>query len=284
MNLTLKVWRQANADAKGKMETYQMSEVSPDMSFLEMMDVLNEELIEKGIDPVAFDHDCREGICGMCSMFINGEAHGPDRLITTCQLHMRKFKDGDTITIEPFRAKAFPVIKDLTVDRSSFDRIQQAGGFVSVNTSGNTQDANAIPIDKHDADKAFDAAACIGCGACVATCKNASAMLFVSAKVSQYALLPQGKVEATDRVLNMVNQMDEEGFGNCTNTGACEVECPKGISLENIARMNREYLYASLKGPQPNISRDIGKGRRKEGRGQHFALEANVENSSPFRK
>ena len=248
MNLTLKVWRQANADAKGKMETYQMSEVSPDMSFLEMMDVLNEELIEKGIDPVAFDHDCREGICGMCSMFINGEAHGPDRLITTCQLHMRKFKDGDTITIEPFRAKAFPVIKDLTVDRSSFDRIQQAGGFVSVNTSGNTQDANAIPIDKYDADKAFDAAACIGCGACVATCKNASAMLFVSAKVSQYALLPQGKVEATDRVLNMVNQMDEEGFGNCTNTGACEVECPKGISLENIARMNREYLYASIKG------------------------------------
>ena len=248
MNLTLKVWRQANADAKGKIETYQMSEVSPDMSFLEMMDVLNEELIEKGINPVAFDHDCREGICGMCSMFINGEAHGPDRLITTCQLHMRKFKDGDTITIEPFRAKAFPVIKDLTVDRSSFDRIQQAGGFVSVNTSGNTQDANAIPIDKHDADKAFDAAACIGCGACVATCKNASAMLFVSAKVSQYDLLPQGKVEATDRVLNMVNQMDEEGFGNCTNTGACEVECPKGISLENIARMNREYLYASLKG------------------------------------
>jgi succinate dehydrogenase / fumarate reductase iron-sulfur subunit len=218
------------------------------MSFLEMMDVLNEELIDKGIDPVAFDHDCREGICGMCSMFINGEAHGPDRLVTTCQLHMRKFKDGDTITIEPFRAKAFPVIKDLTVDRSSFDRIQQAGGFVSVNTSGNTQDANAIPIEKHDADKAFDAAACIGCGACVATCKNASAMLFVSAKVSQYALLPQGKVEATDRVLNMVNQMDEEGFGNCTNTGACEVECPKGISLENIARMNREYLYASLKG------------------------------------
>jgi succinate dehydrogenase / fumarate reductase iron-sulfur subunit len=181
-------------------------------------------------------------------MFINGEAHGPDRLVTTCQLHMRKFKNGDTITIEPFRAKAFPVIKDLTVDRSSFDRVQQAGGFVSVNTSGNTQDANAIPIDKHDADKAFDAATCIGCGACVATCKNASAMLFVSAKVSQYALLPQGKVEATDRVMNMVKQMDEEGFGNCTNTGACEVECPKGISLENIARMNREYLFSSLKG------------------------------------
>ena len=248
MNLTLKVWRQANPQAKGKMETYNIKEVSPDMSFLEMMDVLNEQLMAQEIDPIAFDHDCREGICGMCSMFINGEAHGPDRLVTTCQLHMRKFKDGDTITIEPFRAKAFPVIKDLTVDRSSFDRVQQAGGFVSVNTSGNTQDANAIPIDDHDADKAFDAATCIGCGACVATCKNASAMLFVSAKVSQYALLPQGKVEATDRVLNMVKQMDEEGFGNCTNTGACEVECPKGISLENIARMNREYLSASLKG------------------------------------
>ena len=248
MNLTFKVWRQVNAEAKGKIETYPIADVSPDMSFLEMMDVLNEQLIGKGIDPIAFDHDCREGICGMCSMFINGEAHGPDRLVTTCQLHMRKFKDGDTITIEPFRAQAFPVIKDLTVDRSAFDRVQQAGGFVSVNTSGNTQDANSIPIDKHDADKAFDAAACIGCGACVATCKNASAMLFVSAKVSQYALLPQGKVEATDRVMNMVKQMDEEGFGNCTNTGACEVECPKGISLENIARMNREYLYASLKG------------------------------------
>ena len=248
MNLTLKVWRQDNKSAKGKIETYQIKEISPDMSFLEMMDVLNEQLMLEQIDPIAFDHDCREGICGMCSMFINGEAHGPDRLVTTCQLHMRKFKDGDTITIEPFRAKAFPVIKDLTVDRSSFDRVQQAGGFVSVNTSGNTQDANAIPIDKHDADKAFDAATCIGCGACVATCKNASAMLFVSAKVSQYALLPQGKVEATDRVLNMVKQMDEEGFGNCTNTGACEVECPKGISLENIARMNREYLFASLKG------------------------------------
>jgi len=248
MNLTLKIWRQANADAKGNMETYPISDVSPDMSFLEMMDVLNEELMVKGIDPVAFDHDCREGICGMCSMFINGEAHGPDRLVTTCQLHMRKFYDGDTITIEPFRANAFPVIKDLTVDRSAFDRIQQAGGFVSVNTSGNTQDANSIPIDKHDADKAFDAATCIGCGACVASCKNASAMLFVSAKVSQYALLPQGKIEATDRVLNMVKQMDDEGFGNCTNTGACEVECPKGISLENIARMNREYYSASLEG------------------------------------
>ena len=248
MELTLKVWRQANANAKGNFETYPISDVSPDMSFLEMMDVLNEQLIQKGIDPIAFDHDCREGICGMCSMFINGEAHGPDRLVTTCQLHMRKFKDGDTITIEPFRANAFPVVKDLAVDRSAFDRIQHAGGFVSVNTSGNTQDANAIPIEKHDADRAFDAATCIGCGACVATCKNASAMLFVSAKVSQYALLPQGKVEATDRVMNMVKQMDEEGFGNCTNTGACEVECPKGISLENIARMNREYLSATAKG------------------------------------
>jgi succinate dehydrogenase / fumarate reductase iron-sulfur subunit len=248
MNLTLKIWRQPNAASKGKMETYPISDVSPDMSFLEMMDVLNEKLMVKGIDPVAFDHDCREGICGMCSMFINGEAHGPDRLVTTCQLHMRKFNDGDTITIEPFRANAFPVIKDLTIDRSAFDRIQQAGGFVSVNTSGNTQDANSIPIDKHDADKAFDAATCIGCGACVASCKNASAMLFVSAKVSQYALLPQGKVEATDRVLNMVKQMDDEGFGNCTNTGACEVECPKGISLENIARMNREYYSATTEG------------------------------------
>lgn len=248
INVTLKIWRQKNADSKGKIETYQLSKVSTDSSFLEMLDQLNEKLISEKQSPVAFDHDCREGICGMCSMFINGEAHGPDRLVTTCQLHMRKFSDGDTITIEPFRAKAFPVIKDLTVDRSAFDRVQQAGGFVSVNTSGNTQDANAIPIDKHDADKAFDAATCIGCGACVATCKNASAMLFVSAKVSQYSLLPQGKVEATDRVMNMVKQMDEEGFGNCTNTGACEVECPKGISLENIARMNREYLYASLKG------------------------------------
>ena len=248
MDLTLKIWRQASVDEEGKMVDYSISDVSPDMSFLEMMDMHNEQLINKGEDPVAFDHDCREGICGMCSMFINGEAHGPDRLVTTCQLHMRKFKDGDTIVIEPFRANAFPVIKDLAVDRSAFDRIQHAGGFVSVNTSGNTQDANAIPIDKHNADKAFDAATCIGCGACVASCKNASAMLFVSAKVSQYALLPQGKVEATDRVLSLVKQMDEEGFGNCTNTGACEVECPKGISLENIARMNSEYLHDSLKG------------------------------------
>jgi len=234
MNLTLKIWRQKNANDKGKMVDYQISDVSPDMSFLEMLDVLNNQLIEKGDSPVAFDHDCREGICGMCSLYINGEAHGPDRRVTTCQLHMRMFKDGDTIHIEPFRAKAFPIIKDLVVDRSAFDRVQHAGGFISVNTSGNTQDANSIPISKHAADKAMDAATCIGCGACVASCKNSSAMLFVSAKVSQYALLPQGQVEATDRVLNMVQQMDDEGFGNCTNTGACEVECPKGISLENI--------------------------------------------------
>ncbi len=246
MKLKLKIWRQKNNQDKGKMVTYNIDNISPDMSFLEMMDVLNEELASKGVDPVAFDHDCREGICGSCSMFINGEAHGPDRLVTTCQLHMRKFKDGDTIFIEPFRSNTFPVIKDLVVDRSSFDRIQHAGGFISVNTSGNTQDANAIPIEKSNADKAFDAATCIGCGACVATCKNSSAMLFVSAKVSQFSLLPQGQVEANERVLNMVKQMDDEGFGNCTNTGACEVECPKGISLENIARMNRDYLKAKV--------------------------------------
>ena len=248
MHIKLKVWRQSNINSQGGFENYGLDSVSPDMSFLEMLDVLNEGLINKGDEPVAFDHDCREGICGMCSLFINGEAHGPDRAVTTCQLHMRKFKDGDTIFIEPFRAKAFPVIKDLVVDRSSFDRIQHAGGFISVNTSGNTIDANTIPIQKHDADRAFDAATCIGCGACVASCKNSSAMLFVSAKVSQFALLPQGQIEAADRVLNMVHQMDAEGFGNCTNTGACEVECPKGISLANIARMNREFLSASLKG------------------------------------
>ena len=248
MKLNLKIWRQENAKLAGKMVDYTVDHIEPDMSFLEMLDILNDQLIEKGSDTVAFDHDCREGICGMCSLFINGEAHGPDRLVTTCQLHMRKFKDGDTITIEPWRAKAFPVIKDLVVDRSAFDRIQQAGGFISVNTSGNTIDANTIPIEKHDADRAFDAATCIGCGACVATCKNSSAMLFTAAKVSQFALLPQGKVEATDRVLNMVAQMDAEGFGNCTNTGACEVECPKGISLDYIAQMNREYLSASLQG------------------------------------
>tara|TARA_B110000003_G_scaffold117284_1_gene119800 strand:- start:100 stop:846 length:747 start_codon:yes stop_codon:yes gene_type:complete len=246
MRLKLKIWRQKNSQLKGEMVSYDIDNISPDMSFLEMMDVLNEELMEKKIDPVAFDHDCREGICGSCSMFINGEAHGPDRLVTTCQLHMRKFKDGDTIYIEPFRANSFPVIKDLVVDRSSFDRIQHAGGYISINTSGNTQDANATPVDKISADKAFDAATCIGCGACVATCKNSSAMLFVSAKVSQFSLLPQGQVEANERVLNMVKQMDEEGFGNCTNTGACEVECPKGISLENIARMNRDYIKAKV--------------------------------------
>jgi succinate dehydrogenase / fumarate reductase iron-sulfur subunit len=228
------------------MVDYNVADISEHMSFLEMMDVLNEQLVNTGEEPVAFDHDCREGICGSCSMFINGEAHGPVKGTTTCQLHMRSFNDGDTIYIEPFRAKAFPVLKDLVVDRSSFDRIQHSGGFISVNTSGNTQDANATPIPKHDADLAMDAAACIGCGACVATCKNSSAMLFVGAKVSQYALLPQGRVEAKDRAQNMVAQMDAEGFGNCTNTGACEVECPKGISLSNIARMNREFLSGSI--------------------------------------
>jgi succinate dehydrogenase / fumarate reductase iron-sulfur subunit len=246
MKLFLKIWRQSNADFDGNFQNYEIEDISPDMSFLEMMDVLNEKLIIEELDPIAFDHDCREGICGSCSMFINGRAHGPDTGITTCQLHMRKFKDGDSIVIEPFRANSFPVIKDLVVDRTSFDRIQHSGGYISINTSGNTQDANTIPVRKEDADNAFDAATCIGCGACVATCKNASAMLFVSAKVSQFSYLPQGKVEAKERVLNMVKQMDEEGFGNCTNTGACEVECPKGISITNIARMNNEYLKAKL--------------------------------------
>jgi succinate dehydrogenase / fumarate reductase iron-sulfur subunit len=248
MKLLLKIWRQKDGSSKGKLVDYPIDHIEGDMSFLEMLDVLNQELIEKGEEPVVFDHDCREGICGSCSLMINGEPHGPDRLITTCQLHMRRFNDGDTIVIEPFRATAFPVLKDLMVDRTAFDRIQQAGGYISVNTSGNTVDANAIPVEKHHADEAFEAASCIGCGACVAACKNASAMLFTAAKVSQFALLPQGKVEATDRVQNMVRQMDLEGFGNCTNTGACEIECPKGISLENIARMNREYLMATAKG------------------------------------
>ncbi len=248
MNLNLKIWRQKDATSKGQMVDYPLKGIEADMSFLEMLDVLNEQLINKGEEPIEFDHDCREGICGTCSMQINGQPHGPDRLITVCQLHMRSFNDGDTIVIEPFRAKAFPVIKDLIVDRSAFDRIQQAGGFISVNTSGNTLDANSIPIGKDIADTAFNSATCIGCGACVAACKNASAMLFTSAKISQFALLPQGQVEATERVQNMVRQMDLEGFGNCTNTGACEVECPKGISLENIARMNREYYAASVKG------------------------------------
>jgi succinate dehydrogenase / fumarate reductase iron-sulfur subunit len=246
MKLYLKIWRQSNLDSDGSFQNYEIEDITPDMSFLEMMDVLNEKLIVEGLDPIAFDHDCREGICGSCSLFINGRAHGPDTGITTCQLHMRKFKDGDSIVIEPFRANSFPVINDLVVDRTSFDRIQHSGGYISINTSGNTQDANSIPVRKEDADNAFDAATCIGCGACVATCKNASAMLFVSAKVSQFSYLPQGKVEAKERVLNMVKQMDEEGFGNCTNTGACEVECPKGISITNIARMNNEYLKAKL--------------------------------------
>ena len=247
MKLKLKIWRQKNSESNGQMVSYEIDNISPDMSFLEMLDVLNARLILNDDEPISFDHDCREGICGSCSLFINGQAHGPDRRITTCQLHMRKFKDGDTIYVEPFRAKAFPVIKDLVIDRSAFDRIQHSGGYISVNTSGNTQDANSIPINKEDADNAFDAATCIGCGACVATCKNSSAMLFVGAKISQYSLLPQGKTESSRRVINMVNQMDLEGFGNCSNTGACEVECPKGISLDNIARMNRELLKASFK-------------------------------------
>ena len=245
MNLVLKVWRQKNQNDTGSFETYQAKNVSPDMSFLEMLDEVNEDLIKTGKDPIAFDHDCREGICGTCSMYINGRAHGPVKAVTTCQLHMRSFNNGETIVIEPWRAAAFPVIKDLVVDRSAFERIQQAGGFVSVNT-GSVVDANTIPISKINADEAFLSAACIGCGACVAACKNASAMLFVSAKVSQYALLPQGNVERKQRVLKMVAQMDEEGFGSCTNTQACEAECPKEIKISNIARMNREYLTAKL--------------------------------------
>lgn len=245
MNLTLKVWRQNGPSEKGKIVEYKISDVSEDSSFLEMIDMLNNQLIESGDDPVAFDHDCREGICGMCSMVINGRPHGPGDLVTTCQLHMREFSDGDVIFIEPFRATAFPVIKDLMVDRTSFDRIISAGGFVSANT-GNAPDANSIPIPKEDADAAFDAATCIGCGACVAACKNASAMLFTSAKISQLALLPQGQVEREERAEDMVAQMDAEGFGACTNTGACEAECPKGISLENIARMNREFFTAKV--------------------------------------
>jgi len=245
INLTLKVWKQRNKNTKGNFETYQVKSISTEMSFLEMFDVLNEQLIAEGKDPIAFDHDCREGICGACSMYINGRPHGPWHHNTTCQLHMRAFKDGETIVVEPWRANAFPVLKDLVVDRTSFDRIIQAGGFISVNT-GNAVDANALPIDKEKADTAFMAAACIGCGACVAACKNSSAMLFTSAKVSQLALLPQGEPEKRTRVINMVAQMDKEGFGACTNTGACEAVCPKGISLANIARMNQEYLSASI--------------------------------------
>jgi succinate dehydrogenase / fumarate reductase, iron-sulfur subunit len=243
MKFTLKIWRQINAGAKGRFVTYYIENISPDTSFLEMLDIHNERLINEGQEPVAFDHDCREGICGTCSLYINGRPHGPDNAVTTCQLHMRKFKDGATITVEPWRAKPFPVIKDLIVDRSALDKIIQAGGYVSVRTGG-TPDANSIPIPRNNSELAMDAAACIGCGACVATCKNASAMLFVGAKVSQLALLPQGKIEATERVLNMVMEMDRLGFGNCTNTGACEAECPKEIKLSNIARMNREYFKA----------------------------------------
>ncbi|MBL7743592.1 MAG: succinate dehydrogenase/fumarate reductase iron-sulfur subunit [Chitinophagaceae bacterium] len=245
MNLTLKVWKQKNANTAGSFETYQVKDISSEMSFLEMFDVLNEQLIREGKEPIAFDHDCREGICGMCSMYINGRPHGPWHGTTTCQLHMRAFKDGDTIVVEPWRANAFPVVKDLVVDRTSFDRIIQAGGYISANT-GSAVDGNAIPIDKNKADKAFAAAACIGCGACVAACKNSSAMLFVSAKVSHLALLPQGEVERKSRVLNMVSQMDKEGFGSCTFTQACEAVCPKEISVSNISRLNGEYIIAGL--------------------------------------
>ncbi|MBO7160069.1 MAG: succinate dehydrogenase/fumarate reductase iron-sulfur subunit [Paludibacteraceae bacterium] len=246
INITLKVWRQAGPKAKGGFETYKLNNISTDSSFLEMLDVLNEQLVSERKEPIAFDHDCREGICGMCSLYINGHPHGPDAAVTTCQLHMRKFKDGDTITVEPWRSNAFPVIKDLMVDRGAYDKIIQAGGFVSVNTGG-VPDANAIPIPKKDADEAMDAASCIGCGACAAACKNGSAMWFVSAKVSQLALLPQGRVEAAARAKAMVAKMDELGFGNCTNTGACAAECPKSVSLSNIARLNREFLCAKFK-------------------------------------
>lgn len=245
MTLHLKIWRQPNSQSQGSMKDYTLSNVSPDMSFLEMLDYLNEDLIGKGDDPVTFDHDCREGICGMCSLMINGEAHGPNALTTTCQLHMRSFKDGDTIVIEPWRSRAFPVVKDLMVDRTSFDEIMAAGGYVAVST-GNAPDANAIPIGKEDADLSMDAAACIGCGACVASCPNGSAMLFVSAKVSQYALLPQGQPEREKRAMDMVNKMDELGFGNCTNHAECEASCPKGINLSNIARLNRDYISSSI--------------------------------------
>lgn len=244
--LTLKVWRQKDAKSKGRFETYTINDISTDTSFLEMLDILNEKLVSENIEPIAFDHDCREGICGTCSLFVDGRAHGPDSDITTCQLHMRKFKDGATIVVEPWRSGAFPVIKDLIVDRTAYEKILQAGGYVSVNTGG-VPDGNAIPIPNHKAGEAMDAAACIGCGACAATCKNSSAMLFVAAKVSQLALLPQGKAEAARRAKAMVAKMDELGFGNCTNTGACEMECPKSISIEHIARLNREFIKAKLK-------------------------------------
>ncbi|MBQ7823045.1 MAG: succinate dehydrogenase/fumarate reductase iron-sulfur subunit [Bacteroidaceae bacterium] len=246
INITLKVWRQRGPKEKGAFETYSLENISVDSSFLEMLDILNEKLINEGKEPVVFDHDCREGICGMCSLYVNGHPHGPDEDVTTCQLHMRKFKDGETITIEPWRSAGFPVIRDLMVDRSAFDKIMQAGGYISINTGG-VPDANTIPIPKKDADEAMDSASCIGCGACVAACKNGSAMLFVSAKVSQLALLPQGRVEAARRAKAMVAKMDELGFGNCTNTGACEAECPKSVSITNIARLNREFISAKLK-------------------------------------
>ncbi len=245
MNLKLKIWRQRDPNTRGKFVNYKLKDVSPDSSFLEMLDVLNEELVAKDEEPIVFDDDCREGICGACGMYINGRPHGPDSLITVCQLHMRKFKNGDTIVIEPWRARAFPMIRDLMVDRSAFDTLIQEAGYVSVNT-GSAPDANSIPVAKKFADLSMDAAACIGCGACVAACKNASAMLFVGAKISHLTLLPQGNVEAEDRVLKMVVKMDELGFGNCTNTGACEAECPKGITLTNIARLNREYYKATV--------------------------------------
>jgi len=251
LNLTLKVWRQKDRKSKGKLVTYPIKDISTDMSFLEMLDVLNEELTMKNEEPVAFDHDCREGICGMCSLMINGQAHGPDRETTTCQLHMRRFKDGDTIVIEPWRAKAFPIVKDLVTDRTSFDRIISAGGYASVNV-GNAQDANCILVGKEKADQAMDAAACIGCGACVAACKNASAMLFVGAKVTHFAKLPQGQPERTQRVQKMVAQMDEEGFGACTNTYECEAACPAGIKITTIATLNRELLKAAFAGPEEN--------------------------------
>lgn len=259
MKIKLKVWRQKNSSDKGGFVSYDLEEVSPDMSFLEMMDVLNEQLLKKDEDPVHFDHDCREGICGTCSMYINGRPHGPLQGVTTCQLHMRSFQDGDTITIEPWRSKAFPVIKDLVVDRSAFDRIIQAGGYISIGTGG-VPDANEIPISADIANDAMDAASCIGCGACVAACKNASAMLFVAAKVSQLGLLPQGEVEAKSRAENMVAQMDEEGFGSCTNTGACAVECPKGISLEHIARLNREYYFAKQSSENVTVREHVHEG------------------------
>jgi succinate dehydrogenase / fumarate reductase iron-sulfur subunit len=254
MDLTLKIWRQKNAQSKGRFVTYPVKNISPSSSFLEMLDVLNDELVRSSDEPVAFDHDCREGICGMCSLYINGKPHGPDKAITTCQLHMRRFKDGDTIVIEPWRSRAFPVLKDLIVDRTAFDKIIQAGGYISINAGG-AQDANALPIPKVKADMSMDAAACIGCGACVAACKNASAMLFVSAKVSHLGLLPQGRPEAWERVQNMVAAMDEAGFGNCTNTGACEAECPKEIKILNIAMMNREFMAAKLCAPKAGESK-----------------------------